>query len=96
MFRELLQNSDDASSKAVEIRFESKKYIDREELSEDQDPPVQDKPHPDLMTTLVRGLRLSSCSVGLIGIAQVYRWTFKNDGITFRKEDWDRLKRIGA
>jgi len=89
VFRELLQNSDDASSTAVEIRFETKKYVDGEKLSGDQDPPVQDECLPDLKTTLVRGFRLSSCFVGLIGLAQVHRWTFKNNGIIFRDEDWD-------
>ena len=28
VFRELLQNSDDAAAKAVEIRFETKEFID--------------------------------------------------------------------
>lgn len=31
VFRELLQNSDDAASKAVEIRFESKSFLERAE-----------------------------------------------------------------
>lgn len=29
VFRELLQNSDDAGAKAVEIRFETKEYLNR-------------------------------------------------------------------
>lgn len=29
VFRELLQNSDDAQSKSVEIRFETKRHLDR-------------------------------------------------------------------
>jgi hypothetical protein len=29
VFRELLQNSDDAQSKAVEIHFETKEFVDR-------------------------------------------------------------------
>jgi hypothetical protein len=29
VFRELLQNSDDAQSKAVEIHFQTKKFVDR-------------------------------------------------------------------
>ena len=61
MFRELLQNSDDASSKAVEIRFETKRYIDRNDSSEDH--------LPDLKTALVSGLRSPSCFVDLIGHA---------------------------
>lgn len=26
---------------------------------------------------------------------QVHQWTFKNNGIAFRDEDWSRLKKIG-
>jgi len=88
VFRELLQNSDDASSKAVEIRFETKRYTDRNNTSEDR--------LPDLKTALVCGFRLPPCFVDLIGLAQVHRWTFKNNGILFRDEDWNRLKKIGA
>lgn len=34
VFRELLQNSDDAQSKAVEIRFETQSFIDRKATGE--------------------------------------------------------------
>ncbi|KAF9644423.1 hypothetical protein BDM02DRAFT_3272450 [Thelephora ganbajun] len=76
VFRELLQNSDDASSKAVEIRFETKRYIDRNNSDDHQAPPLFDERLPDLKTALV------------------HRWTFKNNGILFRDEDWNRLKKI--
>ena len=33
MFRELLQNSDDAKSSTVEIRFETKDYLDAENVA---------------------------------------------------------------
>ena len=56
MFRELLQNSDDASAGTVEIRFETKEYADREKSGADQAPPVQDERFPDLTTALVRAL----------------------------------------
>jgi hypothetical protein len=59
-FRELLQNSDDASSKAVEIRFETKGYIDRTNASEDQALPPPGERLPDLKTALVRGFCSSS------------------------------------
>ena len=88
MFRELLQNSDDASSKAVEIRFETKRYIDRNHSREDR--------LPDLKTALVCSFRFLPHFVDLIGLAQVHRWTFKNNGILFRDEDWNRLKKIGT
>lgn len=96
MFRELLQNADDASSTAVEIRFETKGYVDRERSSGDQAPPVQDERLPDLKTTLVRGFHLSSCFVDLIALAQVHKWTFKNNGNIFEEEDWTRLRKIGT
>jgi hypothetical protein len=35
VFRELLQNSDDAQSKAVEIHFETKQFIDRKNVASD-------------------------------------------------------------
>ncbi|KAF9650775.1 hypothetical protein BDM02DRAFT_3140374 [Thelephora ganbajun] len=76
VFRELLQNSDDAHSKAVEIRFKTGGYINRNGSNEGQAPPPLGERLPDLKTTLV------------------YRWTFKNNGIIFRNEDWSRLKKI--
>lgn len=27
---------------------------------------------------------------------QIHQWTFKNDGLVFRDEDWNRLKKIGT
>jgi len=50
----LLQNSDDALSKAVEIRFETKGYIDRNGSSEDLPQTPVDEYLPDLKTALVR------------------------------------------
>ena len=101
VFRELLQNSDDAGSKAVEIRFETKGYIDRKNSSEDLDdqaqaPPLQDESLPDLKTALVRSFRCSTRFVDLISLDKVHRWTFKNNGMLFRDQDWTRLKKIGT
>ena len=96
VFRELLQNSDDASSREVEIRFETKRYIDRNNACEDQAQPLPGESLPDLKTTLVRGFPPSSSLIDLISLAQVQRWTFKNNGIIFRDEDWNRLKKIGT
>ena len=57
VFRELLQNSDDAASKAVEIHFETQAFIDRSKgLSANVDAgpnQVVDK-LPDLKTEPVR------------------------------------------
>ncbi|CAA7259259.1 unnamed protein product [Cyclocybe aegerita] len=81
VFRELLQNSDDAQSKAVEIRFETQSFLDRKKqvLPEGIPGDVQtrpDAPLPNLRTT------------------HVHQWTFRNDGNLFRDEDWNRLKKI--
>ncbi|KAL5520611.1 hypothetical protein ACEPAF_2612 [Sanghuangporus sanghuang] len=77
VFRELLQNSDDAASKSVEIHFETQTYIDRKKASEVEDNSAQSTgSFPDLKTQ------------------HVAQWTFKNNGIIFREEDWNRLKKI--
>lgn len=51
MFRELLQNSDDAQATAVEIRFETQTFLDGRNAKKLQDEPPQFL--PDLNTTLV-------------------------------------------
>lgn len=70
VFRELLQNSDDAASKAVEIRFETMPQPNAAELP--NLPPV---PSIDVKKL-------------------IHRWTFRNNGLIFRDEDWARLKKI--
>ncbi len=81
MFRELLQNSDDASATAVEIHFETKDYIQRKngktDVQEENGAVLEARGLPDLKT------------------AVVHQWSFKNNGIVFRDEDWSRLKKIG-
>ncbi|KAJ3776520.1 hypothetical protein FB446DRAFT_721234 [Lentinula raphanica] len=72
VFRELLQNSDDAQSKEVEIRFETKTFLENKQEEQSS----LDTRLPNLKTALV------------------HQWTFKNDGIVFREEDWSRLKKI--
>ncbi|KAI0252773.1 hypothetical protein BJV78DRAFT_1198868 [Lactifluus subvellereus] len=76
VFRELLQNSDDAGARSVEIRFETEDYLSQEKCNDDQSDEPKQENLPDLKTALVR------------------QWTFKNDGIHFRDEDWSRLKKI--
>ncbi|GJE97590.1 hypothetical protein PsYK624_138110 [Phanerochaete sordida] len=80
VFRELLQNSDDASSNAVEIHFESKAYLSKREIAEGQN----ERPADDGAVE----------KLGDLKTAAVHQWTFKNDGIAFRDEDWSRLKKI--
>ncbi|KAJ8522756.1 hypothetical protein ONZ45_g741 [Pleurotus djamor] len=74
VFRELLQNSDDAASTAVEIHFETDAYLKKE--SADDAPVLSSTNPPDLKKTIV------------------HQWTFKNNGLIFRNEDWNRLKKI--
>ncbi|KAI0371771.1 hypothetical protein BV20DRAFT_1016624 [Pilatotrama ljubarskyi] len=80
VFRELLQNSDDASATAVEIHFETKEYVERKNRKTDGAGEAAVVPPetglPDLNTMVV------------------HQWTFKNNGIIFRDEDWNRLKKI--
>ncbi|KAG6862294.1 hypothetical protein C0995_015991 [Termitomyces sp. Mi166 len=73
VFRELLQNSDDAQATAVEVHFDTQAFIDSAEGSLESG---SSKALPDLKTTVV------------------HRWTFRNNGIIFRDEDWSRLKKI--
>ncbi|KAG1807427.1 uncharacterized protein BJ212DRAFT_1449281 [Suillus subaureus] len=75
VFRELLQNSDDAQSSAVEIHFETEEYL-RRKNSKDAMQPEDGVGFPDLKTT------------------PVSQWTFRNNGIVFRDEDWNRLRKI--
>ncbi|KAI9511382.1 hypothetical protein F5148DRAFT_1172037 [Russula earlei] len=75
VFRELLQNSDDAGSRSVEIRFETEEYMSREKDGDLPSDNLEQKDLPDLKTA-------------------VHQWTFKNNGMTFRNEDWNRLKKI--
>ncbi|KAF9219210.1 hypothetical protein BS17DRAFT_798263 [Gyrodon lividus] len=73
VFRELLQNSDDARSSAVEIRFETDAYLRRKAEKEEG---VTPRTFPDLKSN------------------PVLQWTFRNNGILFRDEDWTRLRKI--
>lgn len=57
MFRELLQNSDDAQSKAVEIRFETQAFLERGSKREDAsqaETSTSQQALPDLKTMPVR------------------------------------------
>jgi hypothetical protein len=53
VFRELLQNSDDAQSKTVEIRFETQPFIDRKATGEEGIAEVSESHLPNLKTAHV-------------------------------------------
>ncbi|CAG7850452.1 SubName: Full=Uncharacterized protein {ECO:0000313/EMBL:CCA72144.1} [Serendipita indica DSM 11827] len=88
VFRELLQNADDAGATGVQITFETKAFLERSKVADNRksqegslsanagaDADV-DKPLPALKDIVVD------------------QWTFKNNGTIFREEDWSRLKKI--
>ena len=52
MFRELLQNSDDAGASSVEIRFETEEYLSREEDYDTQSDESEQEDLPDLKTAV--------------------------------------------
>ncbi|KAI5889804.1 uncharacterized protein SCHCODRAFT_02635666 [Schizophyllum commune H4-8] len=79
VFRELLQNSDDAQSKAVEIHFETQEYLSARSGEGSKAASTSNLDSGDLPD---------------LKKIQVHQWTFKNNGILFRNEDWDRLKKI--
>ena len=90
VFRELLQNADDAGATGVQISFETKTFLERSKTAstdkgQEGTPSMSsganadgDRPLPDLKDILVG------------------QWTFKNNGTIFREEDWSRLKMIGG
>ena len=55
MFRELLQNSDDAGASSVEIRFETEVYMSREEGDDTQSAEPKQEVLPDLKAAVARG-----------------------------------------
>ena len=98
MFRELLQHSDDAGARSVEIRFETEEYLSREEVDDTQSDESEQENLPDLKTAVARCLMLIDGRVLIVAYdySQVHQWTFKNNGILFSEEDWSRLEKIGA
>jgi hypothetical protein len=55
VFRELLQNSDDAGARSAEIRFETEGYLSREKCNDDQSDEPKQENLPDLKTALACG-----------------------------------------
>ena len=55
MFRELLQNSDDAEARSVEIRFQTGAYLSRENGNDVQSDKPGREDLPDLKTAFVCG-----------------------------------------
>jgi len=55
VFRELLQNSDDAGARSVEIRFETEEYLSREKGDEPRSDEPKQEDLPDLKTAVACG-----------------------------------------
>ena len=66
VFRELLQNSDDAQSKAVEIRFETEGHLDRSGTSLERTHSPSALSLPNLTTTIVRIFTLLSAQLKVL------------------------------
>ncbi|KAG8895151.1 hypothetical protein FRB99_000735, partial [Tulasnella sp. 403] len=79
VLRELLQNSDDAGAKTVEIHFNTRAFLE-------QTKPKAPNTNPD---TNASAPKLPDITKELL-----HQWEFRNDGVPFREEDWNRLKKI--
>ncbi|KAF9562769.1 hypothetical protein CPC08DRAFT_749290 [Agrocybe pediades] len=71
----------DAQSEAVEIRFETKAYMEQRTAESNRE-------------ALPSGSSVSSGQLPDLKTAHVHQWTFRNNGVIFRDEDWNRLKKI--
>ncbi|WRT66409.1 uncharacterized protein IL334_003365 [Kwoniella shivajii] len=70
IFRELLQNADDAGAEHVQVKFYSQAGLDALEKGEG----------PSRLPDVKKDM--------------MYRYVVTNDGIPFRQQDWQRLKKI--
>jgi hypothetical protein len=68
VFRELLQNSDDAGARSVEIRFETEEYLSREDDDDTQSDESEQEDLPDLKTAMASGF----LSFNLMGVFLSY------------------------
>ncbi|KAF8688692.1 hypothetical protein RHS03_09437, partial [Rhizoctonia solani] len=88
VFRELLQNADDAHATAAEIRFDTKQHL----VQQEQGAQAGIVPTDETSTGHLRKPKLPDLKKVN---HQVDQWTFRNNGTPFRNEDWNRLKKIG-
>ncbi|KAG8933600.1 hypothetical protein FRC02_011522 [Tulasnella sp. 418] len=81
VFRELLQNADDAAARTVEIHFNTEAYLAKVE-SGIQPPETE----PSFSPSTLPNLKTQPLA----------QWSFRNDGMPFRDEDWNRLTKIAV
>ncbi|CAE6384073.1 unnamed protein product [Rhizoctonia solani] len=84
VFRELLQNADDARATAAEIRFDTKQYLAQQDQAGQVGATAIDDVSGSLRKPKLPDLKKDN----------VDQWTFRNNGMPFRNEDWNRLKKI--
>jgi hypothetical protein len=68
VFRELLQNSDDAEARSVEIRFETGPYLSQEDGRDLRSDTAERGDLPDLKTAMACGLIVFTCMTVCIKI----------------------------
>ena len=92
--RELLQNSDDAEAKSVQLHFftaAGAAAADRAAAA------AGAAASSDASTAEPAGLvERPAATVPDLKAAEITRYVFKNDGMPFRPEDWARLKSIAS
>jgi hypothetical protein len=88
VFRELLQNADDAGATAVQIMFESMQFLNQHKANTTEG---ASDASADAASSGSIDRPLPALNDIVIG-----QWSFKNNGTIFREEDWNRLKKIGA
>ncbi|KAG8848062.1 hypothetical protein FRC20_002634 [Serendipita sp. 405] len=95
VFRELLQNADDAAATAVQIIFETKDYLERHKSTNSNE--IKEGASVSNGISTISGGEVADTDRPLPNLKDIIlaQWTFKNNGTIFREEDWNRLKKIG-
>ncbi|KAI5991739.1 hypothetical protein F5J12DRAFT_861117 [Pisolithus orientalis] len=81
VFRELIQNADDAQAEEVQIEFQTEQYITA----------VGGTGHVDHLNTIQVGSQMQESSLSGVKLA---RWVLRNDGDPFTVKDWERITNI--
>lgn len=81
VFRELIQNADDAQAEEVQIEFQTEQYITA----------VGGTGHVDHLNTIQVGSQMQESSLSGVKLA---RWVLRNDGDPFTAKDWERITNI--
>ena len=94
MFRELLQNADDARATEVQIGFQTSVYAGHSAGANGK---------ANGINGTIPNLRETDVSPGLIVASnqhlasrQLFKWVVRNNGDFFEDKDWDRLTKIGT